>query len=86
VLRREEEAGGGRRLHNEELHNLYTSPNVVRVINSRRVRWAGHVAGMEEMRNAYNILLGKYEGKRPFGRPRHRWEVNIRMDLRETRW
>jgi hypothetical protein len=81
----DEGAGGWRRLHNEELHNLYASP-IIRVIKSRRMRWAQHVACMGEMRNAYNILFGKPEGKRPLGRPRRRRKANIRMDLRETGW
>jgi hypothetical protein len=75
--------GGWRRLHNEELHNSYTSANVIRVIQSRRMRWAGHKARMGQMRNMYKILVGKPEGKRLLGRPRCRWEFNIRMDLRE---
>ena len=61
----------------------YSSPNIVRVIKSRRMRWAGHVAHMEEGRGVYKVLLGKPEGKRPLGRPRHRWEDNIKMDLQE---
>jgi hypothetical protein len=83
--KREEVAGGWRRLHNEELHNLHTSPDIIRVIKSRRMRWAGHIACMGKMRNAYNILVGKPEGKRPLGRPRCRWK-NIRMDIKEIRW
>jgi hypothetical protein len=71
------------KLHNEELHNLYFSPSIIRIIKSRRMRWAGHVARMGEKRNSYRILVGKPEGKRPLGRPRRRWEDNIRMDLRE---
>jgi hypothetical protein len=78
--------GGCRKLHNEELHNLYSSPSIIRVIKSRRMRWAGHAARMEERRNAYRILLGKPEGKRPLGRPRRRWVDNIKMDLREVGW
>jgi hypothetical protein len=78
--------GSWRRLHNEKLHNLYASPNIIRVIKSSGMRCAGHVARMGEMRNAYNISVGKPEGKRPFGRPRRRWENNIGMDLREIRW
>ena len=68
----------GRRLHNEELHSLYRSPNIVRVIKSKRLRWTGHVVRMEEGRSAFKILTGK-----PTGRPRRRWEDNIRMDLKE---
>jgi len=82
---REIVTGGWRRLHNEELHNLYISPHI-RVIKSRRMKWAVHVACMGEMGNAYNIVIGKHEGKRPLRRPRHRWEDNIRMNLREIRW
>ena len=70
-------------LHNEELHSLYRSPNIVRVIKSRRLRWAGYLARMEEGRSAFKILTGKPTGKRPLGRPRRRWEDNIRMDLEE---
>ena len=77
--------GERRRLHNEEHHNLYRSPNinVVKVIKSKRLRWAWHVARMEEDRSAFKILTGKPTGKRPLGRPRRRWEDNIRMDLEE---
>jgi hypothetical protein len=84
--KREEVAGGWRRLHNEELHTLYTLPNSIRMIKSRKVRWAENVACMGEMRNAYNVLVGKPEGKRLFGRLGRRWEDGIRMDLRETGW
>jgi hypothetical protein len=70
-------------LHNDELHNLYSSPNIVKVIISRRMRWAGHVARMGEGRGAYRVLVGRPEGKRPQGTPRRRWEDNIKMDLRE---
>jgi hypothetical protein len=70
-------------LHNDELHNLHSSPNIVRVIKSRRVRWAGHVARMEEGRGVYRVLVGRTEGKRPLGRRRRRWEGNIKLDLRE---
>ena len=73
-----------RRLHNEELNDLYSSPNIVRVIKSRRIRWAGHVARMGEERGAYRVLVGKPEGKRPLGRPSSRWMDNIRMDLHEV--
>jgi hypothetical protein len=75
--------GGWRKLYNEELHNLYSSPSVIRIINSRRMRWAGHVAQMGEKRNVYKLLVGKPEGKRPLGRPRRRWIDNIKMDLLE---
>jgi hypothetical protein len=80
--RRDEVTGDGRKLHNEELHNLYCSPNIIRMIKSRRMRWAGHIARMEAPRNAYRILVGKPEGKRPLGRPRRRWVDNIKMYLR----
>jgi hypothetical protein len=73
-------------LHNEELHKLYSSPEIIRQIKSRRMRWAGHVARMGEERKVYRVLVGKPEGKRPLGRQRHRWEHGIRMDLRETGW
>jgi hypothetical protein len=82
--KREKVAGGWRRLHNEELHNLYASPNTG-MMKSRRMRWTWHVARMGQMRNEYNILVGKPEGKRPLGRPKRRWE-DIRMDLREIVW
>jgi hypothetical protein len=84
--KKEKVTGGWRRLHNEELHNLYTSPDIIMVIKSRKMRWAGHVVQMGEMRNAYNILVGKSEVKRPFGIPRLRWEDNIKMDLKEIGW
>jgi hypothetical protein len=71
------------KLHNEELHILYSSPNIIRQIKSRRMRWAGHVARIGEDRNVYRVLMGKPQGKRPLGRPRRRWEEGIRMDLRE---
>jgi hypothetical protein len=70
----------------EELHNFYSSPNIIRMIKSRRMRWAGHVARMGEKRNAYKILVGKPEGKRPVGRPRSKWVDNIKIDLREMEW
>jgi hypothetical protein len=75
--------GGWRKLHNEELHNLYFSPSIIRIIKSRRMRWTGHVAQMGEKRNMYRLLVGKPEGKRPLGRPRRRWTDNIKMDLLE---
>jgi hypothetical protein len=82
--KRDEMTGGWRKLHNEELHCLYSSPNIVRVIKPRRMRWAGHVARMGEVRGAYNILFGRPEGRRPLGRPRRRWEDKIKMGLREV--
>jgi hypothetical protein len=75
--------GGWRKLHNEEFHNLYSSPSIIRIIKSRRMRWAGHVARMEEKRNVYKLLVGKPEGKRPLGRLRCRWMDNIKMNLLE---
>jgi hypothetical protein len=75
--------GEWRKLHSEELHNLYSSPDIIRQVKSRRMRWAGHVAHIGEERKVYKVLVGKPEGKRPLGRPRHRWEDGIRMDLRE---
>jgi hypothetical protein len=78
-----EEDGSWRKLHNDELHDLYSSPNIVRVIKSRRMRWAVHVARMEEGRGVYRVLVGKPGIKRPLGRPRRRWEDNIKLDLRE---
>ena len=82
--RRDEVTGEWRRLHNEELNDLHTSPNIVRVIKSRRMRWAGHVTRMGEERGAYRVLVGKPEGKRTLGRRRRRWVDNIRMDLQEV--
>jgi hypothetical protein len=82
--KRDEVIGVWRKLHNEELHGLYSSPSIIRVIKARKMRWAGHVACMGEVRSAYNILVGKPEGRRPLGRPRHRWEDNIKLDLREV--
>ena len=83
-LRRDEVTGEWRRLHKEELNDLHSSPNIVRVIKSRRMRWAGHVARMGEERGVYRVLVGKPEGKRPLGRPRRRYVDNIRMDLQEV--
>jgi hypothetical protein len=80
---RDEVTGEWRKLHNEELHNLYSTPNIIRQVKSRRMRWVGHVARMGEERKVYKVLVGKPEGKRPLGRPRRRWEDEIRMDLRE---
>jgi hypothetical protein len=81
--KRDEVKGEWRKLHNEELHNLYSSPDIIRQAKSRRMRWAGHVARMGEERKVYKVLVGKPEEKRPLGRPRRRWEDGIRMDLRE---
>jgi hypothetical protein len=88
VLRRifgpkREEDGSWRKLHNDELHSQYSSPNIVRVIKSRRMRWAGHVASMEEGRIVSRVLVRRPEGKRLLGRVRRRWKDNIKMDLRE---
>jgi hypothetical protein len=82
LISRDEVTGSWRKLHNEELHNLYSSPSIIRMIKSRRMGWAWHVARMVEKRNAYRILVGKPEGKRP----RRRWVDNIKMYLRETGW
>ncbi|KAJ4429695.1 hypothetical protein ANN_21896 [Periplaneta americana] len=82
--KRDEVTGEWRKLHNTELHALYSSPDIIRNIKSRRLRWAGHVARMDESRNACRVLVGRPEGKRPLGRPRCRWEDNIKMDLREV--
>ena len=78
------ENGEWRRLHNEKLHSLYRSHNIVRVIRSRRLRWAGHVTRMAEDRSTFKNLTGKPTGKRSLGRPRLRWEDNIRMDLEDA--
>jgi hypothetical protein len=75
-----------RKLHNEELHDLYSSPIIIRIMKSRRMRWVGHVARMGEKRIAYRLLVGKPEGKRPLGRSRRRWVDNIGMDLVEVGW
>jgi hypothetical protein len=77
--------GGWRKLHNEELHNLYSSPSIIRIIKSRRIKWARYVTRMGEKRNVYRLLVGKPEGKRPLGRPRRRLIDNIKMDLLEIR-
>jgi hypothetical protein len=83
-LKRDEVTGKWRKLHNEELNNLYSLPNIVRVVKSRRMRWAGHVARMREGRAVYRVLVGKPEERRPLVRPRHRWEDNIKIDLWEV--
>jgi hypothetical protein len=74
------------KLHKEELRDLYSSPDIIRIIKSRRMRWAGHIARMGAKTNAYRLLVVKPEGKRPLGRPRRRWVANIRMDLGEVGW
>jgi hypothetical protein len=84
--KRDEVTGEWRRLHNEELNDLYSSLNIIRVIKSRRMRWAGHVARMGEGIGAYRVLVGRPEGRRPLGSPRRRWEDNIKMDLQEVGW
>jgi hypothetical protein len=84
--KRDEVTGEWRKLHNEELHILFSSPNIIRQIKSRRMRWAGHAARIGEEGNMYSVLIGKPEGKRPLGGPRRRWENGIRMDLREIGW
>jgi hypothetical protein len=76
--------GEWRKLHNEELNDLYSLPNIVRVVKSRRKRWAGHMARMGEGRGVHRVLVGKPEGRRPLGRPRRRWEDNIKVDLQEV--
>jgi hypothetical protein len=81
--KRDEVTGGWRKLHNEEFHNMYSSPSIIRMIKSRRMRWAWHVTRTGEKRNAYKILVGNPEGKRPLGRPRRRWVDDIKLDLRE---
>jgi hypothetical protein len=84
--KRDEVTGQWRRLHNEELNGLYSSPNIVQVIKSRKMRWVGHVAHMGEGRGTYRILVGSPEGRRPLRRPRHRWEDNTKIDLQEVGW
>jgi hypothetical protein len=86
LLKRDEVTGEWRKLHNKELHDLYSSPSIIRIIKSRRMTWVGHVARMGEKRNAYRLLVGKPERKRPLERPRRRWVDNIRMDLGEVGW
>jgi hypothetical protein len=84
--KRDEATGEWRRLHNEELNDLYSSPNIIRVIKSRRMRWAKNVARMLEKKCAYRILVGRPEGRRPLGRPRRRWDDNIKMDVQDVGW
>jgi hypothetical protein len=81
--KRDEVTGEWRKLHSEELHNLYSSSDIIRQLKSRRMRWAEHVARMGEEGRVYKVLVGKPEGKRPLGRPRSRWEEGVRIDLRE---
>jgi hypothetical protein len=81
--KRDEVTGEWRKLHIEELHNLYSSTDIIRQVKSRRMRWAGHVARIGEERKVYKVLVGEPEGKRPLGRPRRIWEDGVRMDLRE---
>jgi hypothetical protein len=84
--KRDEVTGEWRKLHTGELHNLYSSPDIIKQIKSRRMRWAGHVAHVGEGRNVYRVLVGKPEGKRPLERPRRRWEDGIKMYFREIGW
>jgi hypothetical protein len=84
--KRDELTGEWRKLHNEEIHKLYSSPNLIIMIKSRRMRWSENVARVREKRNAYRILVRKPEGRRPLGRPRRLWVDNIKTDLRETVW
>jgi hypothetical protein len=84
--KRDEVTGEWRKVHNKELRDLYSSPSIIRIIKSRRIKWAGHVARIREKRNAYRLLVGKPEGKRPLGRPRRRWVDNIGMDIGEVGW
>jgi hypothetical protein len=84
--KRDEVTGEWGKLHSGELRNLYSSPDIIRQIKSRRMRWAGHVARMGEGRNVYRVLVGRSEGKRPLGRPRRRWDGGIKMDLSEIGW
>jgi hypothetical protein len=86
VPKRDEVTREWRKLHDEELHDLSSSPSIIRIIKGRRMRWAGHVARMGGKRNAYRLLVGKPEGRRPLGRPRRRRLDNIRMDLVEVGW
>jgi hypothetical protein len=84
--KRDEVTGELRKLHNEELHHLHSSPSIIRIIKERRMRWVGHEARIGEKGNAYRLLVGKPEGRRPLGRPRRRWLNNIRMGLVEEGW
>jgi hypothetical protein len=84
--KRDEVTGEWRKLHNEEFRDFYSFPRIIRIIKSRRMRWAGNVARIGEKRNAYRLLVGTPEGKKPLGRPRSSWVDNIRMDLGEIGW
>jgi hypothetical protein len=84
--KRDKATGERRKLHTEELHDLYSSPSIIRIMKSRRMRLAGHVAQMGEKRNAYGLLVGKPERSRPLGRPRRRWVDDIRIDVVEVGW
>jgi hypothetical protein len=84
--KRDEVTGEWRKLHNKQLHDLYSSPSIIRILKARRMRWVGYVARMGGKRNTYRLLVGKPEGKRPVGRPRLKWLDNIRMDLVEVGW
>jgi hypothetical protein len=84
VPKRDEVTGEWRKIHNEELNDPYSSPNINRVIKSRRMKWAGHVASTGDRIGVYRVLVGKPEGKRPLGRPRSKWQDNIKMDLQEV--
>jgi hypothetical protein len=84
--KRDKVTGGWRKLHNEELHDLYSSRSIIRIITSMRMRWARHVARRAEKRIAYRLLVGKPQGKRPLGRPRRKWVYDIKMDLLEIGW
>jgi hypothetical protein len=84
--KRDDVTGGCRKLHNEEIHFLYSSPSIIRMIKSRRMRWAGYVARNEGEEECIEDIVGKPEGKRPLGRPRRRWVDNIKMDLRDIKW
>jgi hypothetical protein len=85
-VKRDEIISVWRKLHNKELHNLYSSSNVIRIIKSRKMKWAGNVARIREKKNSYKIFVRKPERNRPIGRPRRRWQDNIKMDLREIGW
>jgi hypothetical protein len=83
---RDELTGGWRKLHNEDLHNLYSSPSIIRMIMSKRMKWTGQIARMEKKRNAYRLLVGKPYGKRRLGKPRYKYVDNIKMDIGRILW